>query len=128
VFYSPFPFFTVALTKAQKRSIIDYWNKLMNPNELPQFSPDAREIYRLLKIGEFSFDVNDTKDVPHNLPVQKEVAKELTVGQDLKIASSKLRKTLSLYKGVLIYPAVFVGSFLIFYFSMNFPSIIASAQ
>ncbi|HEX5430189.1 MAG TPA: sortase [Patescibacteria group bacterium] len=103
----------------------------MNPQELPQSNSDQPEIYRLLKIGNFDVTADATGFVlkqsaqieakPLELPKNEK-------GLEVTNFLAFLRRIFHPYKSILVYPAVFAGSFLIFYSTMNFPSLAAQAQ
>jgi len=111
----------------------------MNPKDLPQFDNSGEpEIYRLLKIGKFSVSSENGGFAISNHEINSIEAKNPSIDLASKIADTtftagkvlveKTVKAAKPYQGLLLYPAIFIGSFLVFYFTINFPSIIAQAQ
>ncbi|MBX4204815.1 MAG: sortase [Candidatus Doudnabacteria bacterium] len=89
------------------------------------------EIYRLLKIGSFSVvPENSGFTIKQEEEPQLKIAMEkvaVTASAVKELVSPVWNRTKSM-RGLLIYPVIFAVSFLIFYSTMNFPSLIAQAQ
>src|SRR4051812_47430897 len=99
----------------------------MNPNELPQIDK-YQDIQQLLKIGNFAVHADENPQAP-------EVNEEINIRQlvrekldEAKILANPAIQKIQPYKGFLIYPIVFFGSFLFFYSAINLPSLVAQAQ
>jgi LPXTG-site transpeptidase (sortase) family protein len=103
-------------------------SNFMNINDLPGVNQTGEpEIFRLLKIG-----ASSVQEFAHD-PLEKintEFRKLIDSRQEklFKKITSKFASQSKPYKRLLFYPAIFVGSFLFFYFAINFPSLVASAQ
>jgi LPXTG-site transpeptidase (sortase) family protein len=103
----------------------------MNISELPQIgSSEQPEIYRLLKIGDFAVRAdNQSFEISHQASAAAQIQKNPSViVAALKTSFSKTSSLIAPFKGVIIYPVVFAISFLVFYSTMNFPSLAAQAS
>jgi LPXTG-site transpeptidase (sortase) family protein len=102
----------------------------MNPKDLPQFDNAGQgEIYRLLKIGAFADLAGaSTTDHTSDHTAQTQIDPEQNESALIGAIISEGWLTIAPYRGILVYPLVFGVSFFIFYTTMNFPSLIASAQ
>jgi LPXTG-site transpeptidase (sortase) family protein len=97
----------------------------MNPSNLTQSGQS--EIYRLLKIGDFTI-VPETQTAPPQIEELKAKAQKALVETQSKYKVTLFSQIFKLFKPVakyLIYPLIFAVSFSIFYFSLNFPSLTA---
>jgi LPXTG-site transpeptidase (sortase) family protein len=101
----------------------------MNPQDLPGYNSNGQpEIYRLLKIGDYAIESKQGGfTISHK--GNDAVAKAGIAAKTFALENyDKLQTYVKPYRGLLIYPAIFAGSFLFFYSAMNFPSIAAQAQ
>jgi LPXTG-site transpeptidase (sortase) family protein len=99
----------------------NHWNM----PDFPGITTES-EISKLLKLGSSS-------NVPVNLPGADNEIQNPIHPQVKKISAvsgiiGSIKNTIQPYKGFLFYPVIFITSFLFFYFAMNFPSLLASAQ
>lgn len=90
-------------------------------DNLPTESQYPSEIYRLLRIGD-EFPMPETAAYSVT-PVQKKTPRRIFSGFSRKFKNSEGK-----YYGWIIYPLVFIVSFLFFYLAMNLPSLAAQVQ
>lgn len=106
---------------------------MFTPSDLPQFTGDSQpEIFNLLKIGNYKVDetklgidlsARESEPKSHDPKTAFSAPKPSAI----KVAFSSAYQKIKPYNGILIYPVVFIGSFLVFYSTMNFPSLAAAA-
>src|SRR5581483_5756490 len=107
---------------------------MLTPNDLPQLTGNGQpEIFNLLKIGNYKVEATQTGfslTPEHPNAPAKEIAAEPKSKQPsaIKTAFVSAYRFIKPYNGILVYPVVFIGSFLIFYSTMNFPSLAAAAS
>jgi LPXTG-site transpeptidase (sortase) family protein len=107
----------------------------MNTTELPQLNNgEGPEIYRLLKIGQYSvMPENDGFDLQQILQGSEPIVdpslppKSKVLFETVPAKSESIWSKVKPYAGWLFYPLIFAVSFSVFYFTLNFPSLTAQA-
>src|SRR3954470_6146376 len=99
----------------------------MNNFDLPQIESGQPEIYRILKLGDYSIGGSEDN---FKLPMAElePVVKASTL-KPLRLETLKQTwDSVRPYTRLMFYPLVFIISFSFFYFTMNFPSLMVQAQ